>query len=158
MNVIRPTTPYGYSIFCDDIRVEGNGKQLFIGVYTVDMLMPQFPAQMPSFHILIRYNERPNESTLPVKFVITMPGQEEPIFTNEISREQLTATIMPTSTEELDDPMVTLNIVAVFHGLVFAGPGRMKVRAYRGDDEIRLGTLGVRLHPDLEAAPTEAAN
>lgn len=34
------------SIFCDDIRVELNGKQILIGVYTGDILTTQFPVML----------------------------------------------------------------------------------------------------------------
>jgi hypothetical protein len=56
----------------------------------------------------------------------------------------------------------TLN--AGFSGLVLMNPGRVKVRAYRGDDEIRLGTLRIRLRSEWEEeqrtaqAMKEAAN
>lgn len=159
MTVIRQTTPFGYSTFCDDVRVEANGKHILIGVYAADMLMPAFPLQLPAFHVIIRYSERPGESTHPVKFVITMPGQEAPIFTAEVSREDLAKAVVPAPAEDdLDDPLITLNVMAAFAGLVFPQAGRLKVRAYRGDDEIRLGTLRVRIHPDAEANQKEAAH
>jgi hypothetical protein len=40
---------------------------------------------------------------------------------------------------------------------VLARPGLIKVRAYRGDDEIRLGALRVRLRSGWEARQKEIA-
>ncbi|WP_433942679.1 DUF6941 family protein [Brevundimonas diminuta] len=33
------------AIFCDDVRMEANGKLLLIGTYTGKMIVPSFPAQ-----------------------------------------------------------------------------------------------------------------
>ncbi len=33
----------GHAIFCDDLRLEVTGKQIFVGVYTGDMMVPSFP-------------------------------------------------------------------------------------------------------------------
>jgi len=35
------------AIICDDIRVERNGKQLIIGVYSSDIVVPEAPALIP---------------------------------------------------------------------------------------------------------------
>jgi hypothetical protein len=151
MSVVRNNTPNGYSIFCDDVRVEANGKQILIGVYYGDMLLPVMPVQLPIFSVVIRYNERVNESELPVKIVITVPGHENPVFSTEIPRENFQTTISSLNTDaDVDDPLVTINVMAAFPGLLFSQPGRIKVRAYRGDDEIRLGTLRVRLRSEWE--------
>jgi hypothetical protein len=34
-----------------------------------------------------------------------------------------------------------MTMIAAFTGLVIPEPGRIKVRAYRGDDEVKLGSL-----------------
>ncbi len=157
MNIISPSTPGGYSIFCDDIRHENNGKQILIGLYNADMLIDAFPILLPTFQVLIRYQERPGESSLPVKFVITSPHPtDEKIFEAEVPRENFEKVLIP-SDNNLDDPFVSLNLHASFAGFVLAGPGRIKVRAYRGDDEIRLGALRVRLRSEWEASQKETA-
>lgn len=40
------TSRAAWSIFCDDVRLEVNGKALFIGVYTSRMLVQQFPCSL----------------------------------------------------------------------------------------------------------------
>jgi|SRR5260370_14969335 hypothetical protein len=52
--------------------------------------------------------------------------------------------------DNADDPFVSVTLNAGFSGLVLMNPGRIKVRAYRGDDEIRLGTLRIRLRSEWE--------
>lgn len=37
-----------YTIICDDVRKEDNGKILLLGVYPENIVVPQFPFKMPS--------------------------------------------------------------------------------------------------------------
>jgi hypothetical protein len=147
MTVFSPSTPSGYSIFCDDARQEDNGKQILIGVYSADMLVESFPVLLPSFRVLVQYQ---NESDLPVRLVITAPGESDGdlrIFEAEVPREDIAK--VKVSPDNLD-PFVALNLSAAFTPLVLTHPGRIKVRAYRGDDEVRLGTLRIRLRAEWQ--------
>lgn len=165
MSVISPSTPSGHSIFCDDVRNEANGKQILIGVYNADMLVDSFPILLPNFSIVIRYQERKNESDLPVKFVVTVPNpHDEKIFEVDVPREAFVHPDPPSWDVE-EQPLITLNLNPSFAGFMLLHTGRIKVRAYRGDDEIRLGTLRVRLRSEWEEeqrkfadAMKEAAN
>src|SRR5712664_3005049 len=105
MSVVRPQTPSGHSLFCEDVRAEDNGKQILIGVYGSYMLVPGFPFFLPTFRIIIRYNERRGVSAEPIKFRVTVPGNEEPIFEGEIPRESIEAATPPSPDPELDDPI-----------------------------------------------------
>jgi hypothetical protein len=151
MTVFSPSTPSGHSLFCDEIRQEDNGKQLLIGLYNGDMLVESLPILLPSFRILIRYQERPTESRLPVRFVVTAPdesGNDLQIFQAEVPREAFDQIQIPS--DDIDEPFLALALNAAFSPLILAHQGRIKVRAYRGDDEIRLGTLRIRLRADWE--------
>jgi hypothetical protein len=41
-----------FTIFCDDFRTENNGKNLYLGVYGDTLLVPEFPALLPTFVIV----------------------------------------------------------------------------------------------------------
>jgi hypothetical protein len=161
MNVIKPSTPYGWSLFCDDIRIEANGKQIYIGVYHGAMFIePSFPVRLPMFSVLIKYIEKIDESDQDVRFVILVPGQESPAFEALVKRSDI-----PPPTEEIlsgkDDPGISFMVAAQFRDFVISEPGSIRVRVYRGDDEIRLGTLEVKLNPNIMIEPLkkdEAAN
>jgi hypothetical protein len=158
MSVIHPSTPNGYSLFCDDLRQEDNGKQILIGLYSSDMLVNTFPIQLPNFRVLIVYHERLNESRLPVRIVITAPSapnDDITIFEAELPRESFDQ--IPPPSDNAEDPLVSVTLNAGFSGLVLMNPGRIKVRAYRGEDEIRLGTLRVRLRSEWEDEQRRAA-
>jgi hypothetical protein len=149
VTIIAPSTPSGYSLFCDDIRQEDNGKQILLGLYNGDMLVNSFPILLPTFRVVIRYQERPNESRLPIKIVITAPNGSEDmiVFQADVEREALDSVVLPS---DADHPLAIIALNAAFTPLVLTHPGRIKVRAYRGDDEIRLGTLRVRLRSEFE--------
>jgi len=164
MSVIHPSTPGGYTIFCDDVRQENNGKQIFIGVYNADMVVESLPALLPSFSFVIRYQEMKGESELPVKIVITVPNPDDQmIFEADLPRDAFKLAA-PAPDAVQGEMMTAINLASSIVGLVITHLGRIKVRAYRGDDEIRLGTLRIRLKSEWEeelrkhSAGKEAAN
>jgi hypothetical protein len=147
MSVIAHS-PNGSAIFCDDVRQEMNGKQILIGIYTTEMIIhPSFPAALPTFAVVVRYTERRSENYLPVTFKIFVPGQDDAAFEAEVSKEQLEA--VPYSEDKEPDPQVLIGFAAQFRNFVIPEPGYIKVRAYRGDDEIKIGSMRIRLsdHP-----------
>jgi hypothetical protein len=82
---------------------------------------------------------------------------EEPAFKFEIPRSDIDNVVIDPS---IEDPLKQVIVIATFRDFVVKEPGRFKVRAFRGDDEIRLGTLDVILNPAVAAAAEkkEAAN
>lgn len=46
MAKIGPNLNIDYVLVCDDIRQEGNGKHLLIGVYSSAIIVPDFPARI----------------------------------------------------------------------------------------------------------------
>jgi hypothetical protein len=165
MTVFHPATPSGYTIFCDDVRHEITGKQILIGVYNADLVVESLPALLPSFNFVIHYRERKNESELPVKIVITVPTpDDQPILEMDIPREGFKQAPPPPDAIE-GEMLSAVNMTSSVAGLLLTHIGRIKVRAYRGDDEIRLGTLRIRLRSEWEeelrkqaSAMKEAAN
>ena len=76
MKSIAPTTPYGYTIFCDDVRLEASGKTSYMGIYRGKLILnAPLPALLPKFFLVIHYFERPDESTEPVNLHVYMPGE-----------------------------------------------------------------------------------
>ncbi len=143
MSVIAHS-PNGSAIFCDDVRQEMNAKQILIGVYTTEIIIhPAFPAVLPTFAIIVRYTERRAENYLPVIFRVFVPGQEDAAFEAEVSKEQLEA--VPLTDDQEPDRQILIGFAAQFRNFVIPEPGYIRVRAYRGDDEIKIGSIRVRL-------------
>lgn len=64
-------------LICDDVRVENNGKHIFIGVYTGDILFESLPAIFsPIFWVEIEPGVTNQRIDMEVKF--DAPGMEKP--------------------------------------------------------------------------------
>jgi hypothetical protein len=152
VTIFVPTSPLGYTIFCDDIRQEDNGKLLYIGVYTGDMTFSgPPPGLLTTFCAFVNYLERPTDSLLPIRLVMMIPGVETPAASIELDLAKFRETLAPI---EGEDPMYRIMIPLRMGTLIIPQQGLIKVRAYRGDDELRLGTLNVKFGQPAPVPPT----
>jgi hypothetical protein len=56
-----------YTLICDDVRREDNGKMIVLGMYLSEMILPQIPFQLPSLTFFsIFETDRPGN--FPIKF------------------------------------------------------------------------------------------
>jgi hypothetical protein len=153
MTVIRPSLPGGSSIFCDDVRFETNGKQIYIGVYPAEMLVsPGFPATLPVFHVVIQYRELVAEDNKDPLYLVVLNTDGGRVFEYTIERKifPLLPADFPPPDEDGADPMRLVTVIAALPGLRIPKEGRIEVRAYRGEDEIWLGGLEVKLNPQAQ--------
>jgi hypothetical protein len=155
MTVISPGTPGGYTIFCEDVRKEDNGKSIYIGVYTGAMhLSGEFPAAIPSLKIVTTYMERPGESEDAVIVRVFLPGTRdsgsavEMEFVPSGKRSEVDVNRpLDRPDDEKGDPVRKFRRVINISPAVFTQPGEVRVRAYRGSDIIKLGALQVQRKP-----------
>lgn len=149
--IINPTLPSGHVIFCDDIRQEMNGKVTFVGAYSNFLFVNgTLPVVLPKLCMGIVYREE-TDSLQPVKVKVFLPSDDEDSPTATMAFEPQADMIPPPSEEFL---FREARLLFELPGAVIAQEGRVRVRAYRGDDEIRLGSLTVALNPTLtEAQP-----
>ena len=156
MKSIGPTTPYGYTIFCDDIRREAGNKTSHMGIYgsTIEIAKP-LPFTFPKFCFSVTYVERPGESTEPVELRIYLPEDPEdaPTFKTDVPIEQMRTVELPASRSSGDLTM-QMGMNLMLTPLVLKETGLIRVRAYRGDLEVRLGTIRVNAPPPAEKDPT----
>jgi hypothetical protein len=147
VTVFVPASPFGFTIFCDDVRQENNGKFFFVGVYTTELIIfGQAPMLLPTFATFINYLERPGESVDPVKLKIFIPGLAEPFWEVDLDVAPMRNTPLSPPMEG-EDRAIRMSIPLKFSPFPINGEGLIKVRAYRGNDEIRLGTIAVKFQP-----------
>lgn len=138
--------PYGLTVFCDDIRTESHGKRMYLGVYNSELLVGQdFPLVLPTFGFAITYLEPIESPVEPVKIKIFAPGEngEDEVLADIDLPDDRPA--RPES--QLPDAQAEFRaaIIPVKMGpLALGSSGYLKVRAYRGSEEVRLGSLRVR--------------
>jgi hypothetical protein len=145
-----PTEPYGWTIFCDDIRAEIGGKFSYMGVYggTMNIHAKTFPATLPRLALSIRYRIALDDLRLEnVNIKVLLPGDEEgkPTVDAEIPITEVIANMdPPTLPGDAFREFVTNIILAP---VTIKEKGRLRVRATGGAGTINLGTLHIDLQP-----------
>jgi hypothetical protein len=151
MTEIGWPSPFGYTEFCDDIRMEVGGKYTLVGVYQGEMkVMGVLPVLIPRLAMAIHYFEKPGEGTEPLELRVFRPTDSESAPTQRIAIPPRTHGLPPVA--EGEDPRANLNFFIQFAPLEIKQPGFVRVRMKKGDDIVRLGSLRVTL-----ATPEEMA-
>ena len=161
MKLLDPPDAWGYTIFCDDIRVEIGNKLTYVGTYSGQLLIHgSFPSTIPKLCLGIVYYQRLSKGVLPVRINVFMPNDpdEKPSFQAEMPPEAAQHAVE--DAQELasrEGPQaaafVTAYMQVAFTPATITQPGLVRVRAIRGDELIRLGTLDVRPAADVASPP-----
>jgi hypothetical protein len=154
---------YGYTIFCDDIRQEFDGKFFLIGVYSGVMIVHiPFPAKLPTFAMRATVFQRKKIFIPKVTLRVLLPGENEDTASIQIEAgETMEGAIVAATSAEVDslypdtqipneDRYVSLHANMKFVQFEIKQPGVMKVRAVVGDNIVRLG--GIRISPPPQAS------
>jgi len=157
MKQVPYPTPSGYTSFCDDVRYEITGKVSLIGVYAGAMYVTTpYPVTLPKLALRISYNEMPGESTTPVQIRIYLPGNpdDEPFQTIDLPEIFRNPPPQPFP-RPVGEPDTDRLAGMVFHieltNIQLIKDGAIRVRAYRGEEKIKLGSLFVQ---SLNQEPT----
>lgn len=147
---------FAHTIFCDDIREEIGGKATYVGVYRSGRLFVHtgFPVALPKFGFAVTYGQKRNSFVQPKALRVFLPGDkdDEPSIEAEfpLMDENATLSKLP---EGADATFIVGMAHLLFAPLLIKQPGKIQVRAVRGDEMIRLGSLEVHLAP--EAKPSD---
>lgn len=133
---------YAYSIFCDDIRTEDSGKQIFIGVYHDSLVVPSFPILLPSFCI---YTSAHTRFERPFKMIATR------IILNErvVIEDELPESVLESRPEIPDSHLAdatlrfTVKRVMRLQPFILEGPGVLRVRVGTESETLRAGGLRI---------------
>lgn len=111
------------------------------------MYLHSFPAILPRICCAVTYREKPSlGGKVAIRVIHEVDGEETIAAELEYDAE-------PTDVEpDPDDPFVMREGKFFFElsPLEIPAPGKLKVRAYRDDDEVRLGALLIGLAPQVE--------
>jgi hypothetical protein len=145
MTDITWPTPFGYVIFCDDVRSEVDGKTTIVGAYGSDIVFGvPLPVTVGKFALVIKYFEMPGESNEPVKIEVHFPWDVEgmPAVAVDLPVEEIRKMLMPEGID-VEDARIGISFNFIFPPITFVKEGYILVRAIRGGDVIRLGRLRV---------------
>lgn len=160
MKLVKPRSPSGFTVFCDDIRQENTGKAIYVGVYTAGEMQVALPppVSLPGFCFAITFIADPGYLKGPVIFKVYAPtgtGDDEVVAQMTVSSEQTAQMPHPTG-PDAETLMVTANVVFQLSPLLLKGPGRLKARAECDGVEYALGSLGVKFPDgDLSGKPSK---
>jgi hypothetical protein len=153
--IVFPNLPSGNCIFCDDIRYEINGKRSFIGVYGTHLYTSEIPFVLPKFCLSIDFRDEVDvaeDVALKILFEQSseVPNDEDFVPTEFDVGDLIFESSLGSSSKLVRKKPKGFMMKAgrfdfQISPLHIASRGRLKVRAYRGDVEVRLGTLIVEL-------------
>lgn len=141
--------PYGYTIFCDDIRHEISGKVTLVGCYTSHLYFTgEFPLKLARFGLqmnLVWPTDNPFDNC---KLLVFLPGEfKEPVFTAEILSQEAELPPPPSADDLPDDDgkgrVMRFGFHTMFENLEIEKAGLIRVRALVDGATIRAGTLRV---------------
>lgn len=161
--ITNPTLPYGFAIFCDDVRNEINGKTTFVGTYSQKLFFHGAPpAGLPLLSVCTWYRFAPTEVPLSLEFRLVyeaVSGEETLLQSVIIELPEEKPEIAPLKvSDEHAQRYLELRHIAQLRDVHFTEPGRLKVRVYDGDREVRIGTLHVEFVEPVEAQDAPQAS
>lgn len=153
MTEINWPTPFGYVVFCDDVRNEVDGKITIVGAYGADIVFGvALPVTVAKFAIVIKYFETPGESDAPVQIKVYFPGDAEdsPAVAVDLPISEVRNMPLP-EYADAKDARIGASFNLIFPPLTISQEGYIRVLAVRGADIIKLGRLRVRVLPSVVA-------
>jgi hypothetical protein len=150
---------WGQTIFADDIRFEIGGKYSIMGVYNVDMLIPNatFPLTLPKLCMLIKYTEIKGAFNDDVSVSVFFPSDSDdvPSFSTTIPKEGRETAYSPNAPVDDSERVFEIAMPLIFSPVNIMQEGSIKVRVKCGDNITKLGRLAIRsADPSEIAMPT----
>jgi hypothetical protein len=140
--------PFGYAIFCDDIRSEIGEKKSYIGVYRNTMFIRgDFPFVVPKFAIEIFYIEEFSKHPKKVDVNVYLPGEDlnHPSLQRELVFGKNFQRVPRTPDVESDwKKILRTSTQFILAPLVLQKPGSIRIRVKRGNKDIRIGRLVIQ--------------
>ena len=152
---------FGHTIFCDDIRMEIDGKFTYVGAYGGRMYVnAPFPVTIAKFAFSVLFYQLKERFVPNLGLWIFLPGDsdEQPSIKGEFTEVSEGAMLRQVEQDPLPSDHQTkyIGVIAnvVAQHLVLKEPGAITVRVLRGDELYRVGRLVV-LQGNIATPPNE---
>lgn len=138
--------PYcGRTIFAEDVRLEKSEQLTIVGVIS-GIVVESFPNILPKLAMVIDYQQTQDQPVIPVIIRAYAPGSDEPIFEHEHSSEALTGATEPSLGQVRESIYPGVKVrrivqVAVLTVVSISEPGWIRVRGFRGDEVLAMGSI-----------------
>jgi len=135
---------FAYSIFCDDIRQEMQGKLSLIGVYDTQVLVPEFPANIMRMCVLITAMTPISKPFSEICFIGKFGDRE--LFQLNIDKDQLREAD-EASPKDPDAIFQKIQTVAFVNPLFLEQPGDIVIEVVADGEHIECPGLQARKMP-----------
>jgi hypothetical protein len=146
-----PPKARGWTLFCDDIRFEIDGKITVVGSYPASAIVinGDFPASIGKIGLLIRYTEDIGAFTSDPQLEVYFPGISEPVVKVELKMEASRKSAAEKKVPDGADLEVSAGGVfpIVVSPALFQEAGWIKVRLKVDGHSIKLGACEVVRSP-----------
>lgn len=148
-----PAVPYGITVFCDDLRQEMNGKDIYIGVYGQLILFDKYPITVGRLNVCSFIICKKENFERPVRYKIYYPGDKDGLpsvdKTTSIGPGFITSLQPLNDQDELWQSQTEVRINVTLHGIMIPKRGRFKVIAEIDGYEFQVGQLEARLYSEF---------
>ena len=156
---------FGYTVFCDDIRQEANGKLIFIGVYPHEAMLVQgkFPLTLPRicFSILVAQKISSFLPTVGIQIFVPGDSSDAPSIVAEAGEtvDGVVQDMADMNSNSFGIPESERTYIKIFANMQFENfllkeEGLIKVRADVGGKRYKIGSLRVTKSPVPSDSPT----
>lgn len=145
IHTAEPSSIFGNTIFCDDIRHEVDGKVSFIGTYQGGLQVNgPFPATVPKFGFGVSLFQHRTVFSNTLSLRIYFPGDEDdkPSVVSDMD----TPTTPPDGQQDTGS-FIVMRANLILTGMTLKEPGTIKVRALIKDTLYPLGSLPIAQGP-----------
>ena len=128
-----------WTLFCDDVRQEAGGKLAYMGIYGIDLLVPNYPAHLLKLCAVMTVRTM---ATRPPKSVIfKLLRDEELIYEHAIDPTALENVAAAVPKDDAKNRHITLGAVAQLVNVTITERSVIKARAVVDGEELPGGTL-----------------
>lgn len=147
-----------FSIYCDDLRQEASGKSIIVGVYSGELHVQEFPALLPTFHILTTVWTNRGRPFKKLVFRILL---DETVLSEEevdiaAAQEKMHGATKDEPGKNHPNSRQIFRRIARFSPFVLEKECVLRVRVETEEGELRTSALGIRVAPREEVASGEA--
>jgi hypothetical protein len=141
MNKLEAPEIIGYTVFCDDIRFEMDGKLTLVGCYHgVMIIRGEFPATLPKFAVSVTFTQHKKVYEPKLRLKMSLPGdpEDEPSIVVEVEPPP-EANLLAS-----EHPNISAKANIIFAPLVITSPGFIKVQMERQGELHLVGKIAVK--------------
>jgi hypothetical protein len=140
-----------WTIFCDDVRQEVGGKLAYMGIYGVNLLVPNYPAHLLKLCAVM--SVRTTATRPPTSVVFKLVRDEDVVYEHAIDHAALKEMIATMAKGDADHRHITVGAVAQIVNVVITDRCMLKARAIVDGEELRGGALELCA---IESAPSRS--